>query len=48
VPTIKITIGRVDVRAVMPAAATPHPAPAQRRPALSLDDYLKRREGGQS
>jgi len=47
-PTIKITIGRVDVRAVMPAASAPPPAPAQRRPALSLDDYLKRREGGQS
>jgi hypothetical protein len=44
-PTIKITIGRVDVRAVMPAAPAPRPAPARRDPQLSLDDYLKRRSG---
>jgi len=44
-PTIKITIGRVDVRAVMPAPPAPRPAPARRDPQLSLDDYLKRRSG---
>ena len=45
-PTIKITIGRVDVRAIMPAAPAPRPAPTRPSPALSLDDYLKQREGG--
>lgn len=45
-PTIKITIGRVDVRAMMPAAPAPRPAPARPSPALSLDDYLKQRGGG--
>ncbi len=48
VPTIRVTIGRVEVRAVMP----PAPPPPARLPAatgltLSLDDYLKqRKEGG--
>ena len=45
-PTIKITIGRVDVRAIMPAAPAPRPAPTRPSPALSLEDYLKQREGG--
>jgi hypothetical protein len=45
-PTIKITIGRVDVRAMMPAAPAARPAPARPSPALSLDDYLKQRGGG--
>lgn len=43
---IKITIGRVDVRAIMPsgpprAATSPRP-----RPTLSLESYLKQREEG--
>lgn len=43
-PTINVTIGRVEVR------ATPAPAPAPRRaesasPRMSLDDYLRRRNG---
>lgn len=45
-PTIKITIGRVDVRAVMPAAPATRPAPARPGPSLSLEDYLQQREGG--
>lgn len=45
-PTIKVTIGRIDVRAVMPAQPAPRPAPAPRKSALSLDEYLKRRSGG--
>jgi hypothetical protein len=45
-PTIKITIGRVDVRAMMPDKEAPRPAPAARNTALSLDEYLKRRSGG--
>jgi hypothetical protein len=45
-PTIRITIGRVDVRAVVPATPAARPAPARPSPALSLEDYLKQREGG--
>jgi hypothetical protein len=46
-PTIKITIGRIDVRAVMPTQPAPRQA-NERRPALSLDDYLKQRSGGKA
>jgi len=47
VPAVRITIGRIDVRAVTP------PEPARARtpttpPPLSLDDYLERRRGGRS
>jgi hypothetical protein len=44
-PTINITIGRVDVRAVYPQ---PQPQPSRRSvPApMPLDDYLKQRRGG--
>jgi hypothetical protein len=42
--TISITIGRVEVRALMPPPLRPRPSP-ERRPHLSLDDYLKRRSG---
>lgn len=46
--TIRVTIGRVEVRAVTPAQSAPRPA---RRPPpgppLSLDDYLKQRGGRQ-
>lgn len=44
-PAIHVTIGRVDVRAVMTAEAPAKPAPAAMQPSLSLDDYLKQREG---
>lgn len=44
-PAIRVTIGRVDVKAIMPQ--TPAPRPATARPhSLSLADYLKQREGG--
>ncbi len=46
--SVKVTIGRVDVRAIMPqraAAAPAAPAPSRHRP-VSLDDYLKQRAGG--
>lgn len=46
-PSVQVTIGRVDVRAVMPPAPPAPPTPpARRTPALSLDDYLKRRNEG--
>jgi len=45
-PTIRITIGRVDVRALMPAPHSPISLPARPKPNLSLEDYLKQREEG--
>jgi hypothetical protein len=45
-PTIHVTIGRVDVRAVMPAASQPRAESTPKAPALSLDDYLAQRKGG--
>jgi len=43
---IRISIGRVDVRAIMPSGP-PKAAPSHRpKPALSLESYLKQREEG--
>ena len=45
---IRITIGRVDVRAIMPAPSQPAVTSASQRkgrPPLSLDEYLKQRSG---
>jgi hypothetical protein len=44
-PTIKITIGRIDVRAVTAPSVAPRSSSGH-RPGLSLDDYLKQRSGG--
>lgn len=48
-PTIRVTIGRIDVRLV-PAAAPTIPSPRRNErsssPALSLDEYLKQRSEG--
>lgn len=45
-PIVRITIGRIDVRAVPPDAPTEvKKPPARHRPAMSLEDYLKRRNG---
>jgi hypothetical protein len=45
-PVVRVTIGRVDVRATF-AAPPPAPRPpAERKPGLSLEDYLKARAGG--
>ena len=41
-PVIQVTIGRVEVRAVMAPPSPPRPAP---RPRLSLDDYLRQSRG---
>jgi hypothetical protein len=43
-PSIRITIGRVDVRAMMPELPKRRPTP-ERRPTLSLEDYLSQRSG---
>jgi hypothetical protein len=40
--TVEITIGRVDVRAVMPTGPKPRESRAS-KPELSLDDYLQQR-----
>lgn len=45
-PTIRVTIGRIDVRAVTPPQPASHPAPKQSAPSLSLNDYLKQRNEG--
>jgi hypothetical protein len=43
-PTIRVTIGRVEVRAIQPPMSPqPRTTPARRGPALSLNDYLKQR-----
>ncbi len=41
-PAMRVTIGRVEVRAVFPASAPRRAQPARPRPTLSLDGYLKR------
>lgn len=43
-PTVHITIGRVDVRAIAPPQpAQPRPPEKPRRPQLTLDEYLRNR-----
>ncbi len=44
-PTIRVHIGRIEIRGA-PAAPAPRPAPPRRQPALSLDQYLQRRNRG--
>jgi hypothetical protein len=43
-PTVQVTIGRIEVRAILPAPPAPA-APPVRRPATSLEDYLRARNG---
>lgn len=45
-PVIRITIGRVEVKAVQPATAPAPPRSPARAPSLTLADYLKQRKGG--
>ncbi|MEN6375915.1 MAG: hypothetical protein ABFD75_14200 [Smithella sp.] len=46
--TIKVTIGRIEVRAVMPQAplSQPRTSPQEPQPKISLEDYLKKQRGG--
>ena len=49
-PAIRVTIGRIEVRAITPPPPmppVPRTAPARPGPELSLDDYLKQHNGGQ-
>ena len=46
-PTIRVTIGRVDVRAVTPPAPASNPRQARYGPTLSLEDYTRRRKEGE-
>lgn len=45
-PTIQVTIGRIEVRAITPPVA-PAQSPRTPSPTLSLNEYLKQRNGGQ-
>lgn len=46
-PRISITIGRIEVRAAPPMTIPPaQPRSRLPRPALTLDEYLRRRDGG--
>jgi hypothetical protein len=42
---IRVSIGRIDVRAEMPLPSIA-PAPRQRTPGMTLDDYAKQRAEG--
>ena len=44
-PSMRVTIGKVEVRAVFPPAPVNRTAPQRVRPTLSLDDFLKRNSG---
>lgn len=46
--SIEVTIGRVEVRAVAPPSPPKSHSARRPAPALSLDDYLKQRNGGRS
>jgi len=45
--TIRVTIGRVEVKAVVAPQPSTRPRMAPRPPALSLEDYLRQRSKGQ-
>jgi hypothetical protein len=46
-PTVRVSIGRVEVKALMPSAPPVRREPSARPgPALSLGDYLEQRNGG--
>lgn len=44
-PPIQVTIGRIEVKAVSPPAAPARPPSVPTAPTLSLEEYLKQREG---
>jgi hypothetical protein len=44
-PVVQIHIGRIEVRAIMPQPAQPVAKAAPVQPRMTLDDYLRQREG---
>ena len=46
-PTVQVTIGRIEVRAVQ-SATTPATRPRAAPPVMNLDDYLRQRSGGRA
>jgi hypothetical protein len=46
-PTVRVTIGRIEVRTAPPPPVSLAPRPRPARTALSLDDYLKAGPGGE-
>lgn len=45
-PAIRVTIGRIEVRAVSPPVPAPRSSTPRPAPALSLQEYLEQRDGG--
>ncbi|MBX9581698.1 MAG: hypothetical protein K2X87_15455, partial [Gemmataceae bacterium] len=45
-PVVRVTIGRVEVRANFPSPPAGRPPAGRPAPRLSLEDYLKGRAGG--
>jgi hypothetical protein len=45
-PTIHVTIGRIDVRAITPPTATPRSKPIKSGPTLSLEEYARQKKEG--
>lgn len=46
-PTVHVTIGRVEVKAIMPPVQPERPKPSRPGPTLSLEAYLKQRNEGE-
>jgi len=46
-PEVRVSIGRVEVKAVTPPEPVRRKTSTRPEPALSLDEYLARRNGGQ-
>lgn len=50
-PTVRVSIGRIEISVAQPPSvaprSAPRPAPTPIKPARSLDDYLRRRNGGE-
>ncbi len=45
-PTIQVTIGRIEVRAITPPTSSARPQPPRPNTGPSLDDYLSQYNGG--
>lgn len=45
--SVRVNIGRIEVRAIMPEPSKPRKTSVPKAPTLSLEEYLKQRSGGQ-